>query len=300
MKKTLKEELERIHTITYGKENLSEGFMDSILNKVGGSKIDDPKKTDLVSDDVSEFFKTLENSVNSGGLSQQKKNEMSYQKSVESMQIGLTLLGYQLPNYGVDGLFGPETSNAIMKFELDNKIQNNDKVSGDVKLASPEMLKKLIEMLKSKGVKSEDIKQKIDKSVSVAGLVDKNFYSKLLENLGAPVTDGNLEFLYAWKQAEGHGGKFNPFNTTLNLPGAQSINADGVKNYDSMEQGMEATVKTLRNQRYGCIVDGLKNNIGASNIAKCQSLKTWGTGDLVAKVVSGYDRGNTPKISGLA
>ena len=36
------------------------------------------------------------------------------------MQVGLILLGYQLPNYGIDGLFGSETASAVQKFISDN------------------------------------------------------------------------------------------------------------------------------------------------------------------------------------
>jgi hypothetical protein len=49
---------------------------------------------------------------------------------------------------------------------------------------------------------------------------------------------------------------------------------------------LEATVKTLLSGRYSCIVDGLKNDLGAEEISKCSSLKTWGTGDLVSKVIN--------------
>jgi len=129
MKKTLKEELFRIHQITYGKELIKEGFIDDILQKVGGDKtektIDDPKKADLVSTDVAEFFNTLEDAANSGGLKQQS-GQMSYQKNVESMQIGLMLLGYQLPKFGVDGLFGPETGVAVQKFTSDHLNKLNE------------------------------------------------------------------------------------------------------------------------------------------------------------------------------
>jgi hypothetical protein len=44
----------------------------------------------------------------------------------------------------------------------------------------------------------------------------------------------------------------------------------------------------------------LVNNIGASNVAQCESLKTWGTGNLVSKVIAGYDSGSSPKIKSLA
>jgi hypothetical protein len=132
MKKTLTEELQRIHEITYGKQVVNEGFIDNLLNKIGmggnkdGKKIDDPSKADLVTPDVADFYKTIEDASKSGGLSQQSSGNYEYQKNVESMQIGLILLGYVLPKHGVDGLFGPETGAAVTKFKKDNSILNED------------------------------------------------------------------------------------------------------------------------------------------------------------------------------
>jgi hypothetical protein len=162
------------------------------------------------------------------------------------------------------------------------------------------MLKKLLEMLKDKGVKSEDLKRYIDKTISIDGVTDTNVYEKILEGIGAPVTDENMKFMLAWRQAEGKGGKYNPFNTTHDMPGSVSINSHGVKSYRSIQDGVVATIKTLRNGRYNCIINGLVNNIGASNVAQCESLKTWGTGNLVSKVIAGYDSGSPPKIKSLA
>jgi len=134
MKKSLQEELERIHGITYGNNVINEGFIDSILQKVGiktdgDKKSDDPKKADLVSTDVAEFFKTLEDASAAGGLSQQSSGGMSYQKAVESMQIGLILLGYELPKHGVDGLFGPETAQAVRKFTTEKVTELKEDAS---------------------------------------------------------------------------------------------------------------------------------------------------------------------------
>lgn len=439
MKKSLIEQLERMHRLNYGKEVIKEGFLDNILKATGLKKADDPKKADLVTADVEDFYQTLEN-IDSP-LFQKSVGNMEYQKDVESVQVGLTILGFQLPKYGVDGLFGPETAMAVNKFKSDNDVKEGineatlespiqfSKVNSpfgekrsyeshpgvdlkassgsqikspadgkvlkaeftngacggmiqiehgggfisrfchckDIQVSSgqavkqgdpiglsggakgdkgagrstgahlhfelkkdgqlvdpldyvganigsydfsksgeaikatitPEMVEVLVTKLKEKGVTSEDLKKNID-TINVNDLADKNFYAKILENLKAPVTDENMKFMYAWRQAEGKGGTFNPFNTSWDLPGSVNFNSHGVKNYKSLEDGLVATVKTLKHPRYSCIVNGLRDDIGAAEIARCESLKTWGTGDLVSKVISSYNNGAQPKLPSLA
>lgn len=141
MKRNLTEELERIHTITYGKQVIEErGLLDRILKGVGlkkddGEKVDDPKKADLVSDDVKKFFETLQQAAEQGGISQQERGSMTFQKEVESMQMGLTLLGYELPKHGIDGLFGSETASAVSKF-ISDKLGNKENVN-EATMSSP-------------------------------------------------------------------------------------------------------------------------------------------------------------------
>jgi hypothetical protein len=137
--------------------------------------------------------------------------------------------------------------------------------------------------------------------VDLTGMTDEDFYKKLLSELGAPTSKENLKFLYAWRQSEGKAGKYNPFNTTHKMPNATNFNSVGVKNYASIEDGLNATLKTLKNGRYNCIVNGLKNDIGAKKISTdCLSeLKTWGTGELLSKVVTSYEKGAKPKPSSL-
>jgi hypothetical protein len=131
---------------------------------------------------------------------------------------------------------------------------------------------------------------------------DDDFYKKILDGINAPHTPENMKFLYAWRQAEGGSAKNNPFNTTKKLEGDSLYgkNVAGVKNYQTVQDGIDATVKTLKNGYYDCIVNGLKNNIGALKISQScdSSLKTWGTHgstDLVTQVINQYERGSKPK-----
>lgn len=263
--------------------------------KMGSGEVtkdeDDPEKIL----DASEFLKKMKE------LAEGKKKfeytpgmKIPYFKEVELIQTALQFLGFSLPKWGVDGKFGPETQNAVNSFQDEYGITK----TGDV---SEKELKYLTALLIVKGFKDEDLSSiKKDKEIDTTGVTDKNFYEKLLKELGAPVSDENMKFLYAWRQAEGKAGKYNPFNTTHKMPNSTNFNSVGVKNYQSIEDGLYATIKTLKNGRYNCIVDGLKNDIGAAQIAKCESLKVWGTGDLVAKVVRGYESGSSPKVSSLA
>lgn len=164
MNKTLIENLKRIHTLTYGKEKsnlIVENYVFYPLEE------EDEDKADEVTGEVNDFFKSLEVSKEDG-LSVEEIGSMEYKKSVESLQIGLILLGYELPRFGVDGLFGPETEKAVDKFINDNEIEVKD---DSTSTATPEMLVILIEKLKSEGISEEDLKKHINSSLNADGSI---------------------------------------------------------------------------------------------------------------------------------
>lgn len=272
--------------------------MDSLMSLLGlgNKKID----TDFekISDNIkdSKFLKSIIDIINSNKTLKNLKSPKSkipYDKDVEIVQTALQFLGFSLPKWGVDGLFGNETQSAVESFEKENDLNVDGELdSNDLKI--------LVTNLSDKGFTDEKLSniQKVSDFSKISIGSDKDFYSAILEGVGAPVTDENLKFLYAWRRAEGGKAENNPFNTTYKLSkdlNMSNYNKVGVKNYSTPNYGIEATVNTLKSRHYTCIVDGLKNNIGAEKISRCESLKTWGTGDLVNTVLRG---GNVepPKI----
>ncbi|MEY3422517.1 MAG: putative peptidoglycan binding domain, partial [Bacteroidota bacterium] len=111
MARILNEQLYRMYSLIYGKEKLN-----SKLNSIR----EQAEKAELVTDDVTKFFDNLKNVKTP--LSQQQRGQYNFQKDVETVQIALILLGYELPRFGVDGLFGPETARAVEKFKKDNDL----------------------------------------------------------------------------------------------------------------------------------------------------------------------------------
>ncbi len=99
--------------------------------------------------------------------------------AVADIQKVLLLLGYKLPQHGVDGIRGPETSAAVKQFQQDNGLE----VDGD---PGPETVGKLNQIIKDKNLKftkstEADVKQtsgqarEIDTSV----IQDPDFNKKL-------------------------------------------------------------------------------------------------------------------------
>lgn len=123
---------------------------------------------------------------------------------------------------------------------------------------------------------------------------DIGFYSKVLNGIGATPKVENMKFLYAWRQAEHGNASFNPFNTTLTLGNVTNYNCNDsggrpfpVKNYETRENGIKATIDTLLNGKYPLIVYGLVNDKTADEISRLQELNTWGSGYLVNKILAG-------------
>lgn len=123
------------------------------------------------------------------------------------------------------------------------------------------------------------------------------FVRRLLKELDAPVTLHNRRALHAQMQSEGGSAAWNPFNTTWHLPGATDYNSVHVKNYPSFEDGMKATVLTLKQDQYGYprIISALRANRPARDTIKIIGESAWGTGAVLLAEVFGW----IAKVSGV-
>jgi len=123
-----------------------------------------------------------------------------------------------------------------------------------------------------------------------------NWQAQILHGIGAPVTPQNLLYLNDWARAEGGSASNNPFNTTQPAAGAGSYNSVGVRNYGSPQQGIQATIQTLKNGRYGGIIGALQQGTSARAAADALAASPWGTGSLVQKMLGGGQSGSLPAM----
>jgi hypothetical protein len=124
-----------------------------------------------------------------------------------------------------------------------------------------------------------------------------DFAVDVLTGLGMPVTTSNIQAIMAWSTAEskpGRGAAFNPMNTTQPAKGATNFNTVGVKNFTSYQQGVQATVQTLRNGHYGPILNAFKKGNDAFAVASAVAASPWGTGQGVTNVLNGGKVVNQP------
>ena len=108
------------------------------------------EKADLVDADSNQLLDNIKNIQ--GDIERSDSKNMRFKQDVESFQIGLSLLGYELPKHGVDGLFGPETEGALNEFKKDNELEENGIFDTDTRDI-------MHDKLKSADIKDEDIEK---------------------------------------------------------------------------------------------------------------------------------------------
>jgi peptidoglycan hydrolase CwlO-like protein len=105
---------------------------------------------------------------------------------------------------------------------------------------------------------------------------------RFLGYIQAPSCRDNLVTMVAWQVAEYTAAAWNPLATTLDMPGATVFNSHGVRNYGSLEQGLEATKLTLERGAetygYGAIVSSLRACGSSMETAAAIRASSWCSG----------------------
>lgn len=117
------------------------------------------------------------------------------------------------------------------------------------------------------------------------------FARTVLNRLGIHPTDANVQAMIGWERAEGghwnNTARYNPFNTTLDMPGSGDTGTQGnISIYRNWEQGVQATVKTLSNGLYAPILQALKHG-SPTDVAGAIDSSPWGThGSYIRDVIA--------------
>jgi hypothetical protein len=112
------------------------------------------------------------------------------------------------------------------------------------------------------------------------------FAGDLLDRMGLPKTSENVRAIVAWATAEGTKASFNPLATTTKAANTTNFNSVGVKNYANYADGLDATVRTLRNGNYPNILAALASGTSAQAVAQAVANSPWGTGQGVLRVLA--------------
>jgi len=131
------------------------------------------------------------------------------------------------------------------------------------------------------------------------GVTFGKWATAFLGAIGAPVERNNLVVIVAWETAEFTSAKWNPLATTYPLPGSTSYNGSGVRNYVSLQQGLQGTKLTLDQSGLGYepILSDLAHNADPMDTARAINASSWCNGcadgqyvvELVPRVEQNYN-----------
>lgn len=113
------------------------------------------------------------------------------------------------------------------------------------------------------------------------------FAKRLAAKMGWKYTIHQRRALQSLMQAEGGDAKGNPLNTTQTMPGSTDFNSVGVQNFINPGEGIDATVKTLKQSRFDDIVHAFTANRPAAEIISIWGDSEWGTGKTLPLAIRG-------------
>lgn len=123
-----------------------------------------------------------------------------------------------------------------------------------------------------------------------------NWAQLFLQTMGVSGCHNNMVVVVAWQVAEFTQAGWNPLATTTDMPGATIYNSAGVKNYVSLQQGLDATRITIVNgspsYKYGPIVSSLAGCADPMATARAINASSWCRGCAGGHYVTG----NVPEV----
>jgi hypothetical protein len=106
---------------------------------------------------LSKFYDVLQKAVHENlKLYRQSEGDLHFDPVVERSQVGLNFLGYPLPKFGADGIFGDETLQSLREYKQDYEVEGDQNSMDDYFFIS------LISNLKDKQFSGNDILGIID------------------------------------------------------------------------------------------------------------------------------------------
>lgn len=128
-----------------------------------------------------------------------------------------------------------------------------------------------------------------------------SFAAAVLQQLGIRPNRRNVSALVGWERAEGghwhNTARYNPLNTTLNMPGSGDTGSQGnISVYRGWGQGIRATAKTLSLPAYGGIRKALASGT-RRDVARAIDQSPWGThGSLIYQTILGTNVQGVPSV----
>jgi hypothetical protein len=103
--------------------------------------------------------------------------------------------------------------------------------------------------------------------------------SQILQALGAPVNPQTIGDLDLWQRYEGgstlNAASYNPLDTTLREPGSSAMNSVGVQAFPNWQEGLAATVSTLKQNNMAGILRALQS--GGGGFSSAVNASPWGS-----------------------
>jgi hypothetical protein len=114
----------------------------------------------------------------------------------------------------------------------------------------------------------------------------------MLKFIEMPTSTNNVQSMVCWMASENTSAEWNPCATERGEPNATNFNADGVKNYPTIEEGLQGFSDTIHNGYYQAILQSL--SVSNPPAVTCSYIENsaWGSkpnSTLVAAVLNDWN-----------